>query len=217
MNAMRSSPSFSAALRKVDRARIAAIALVLCAHVALALLVHEALQPAQGHGDEAADPESVLTVEFIASAAPAPARTAFATVTLPAESARSPQKSAPQRDSTTSVEFLEDSPQVNQGPAPPATNAADVFDPAPVHKPFPQSPSLASNLPRSTIRLPDRPSMLQQYWAVPEGENLQGRAARKVPLVGLLLAAIGANGQPRCPPKSEHPDCLRLLIDSAAP
>lgn len=221
-----SRPGF---LRELDPPRIVAAALVLLAHVALLHTLHVAMSP--GKWDEASTrTDETLTVEFMTSnparsavgpdapaREPRPAARVSRSTARPARSDQ-PAQSA-QSESTTSVYFVEDDPDVALPGAThaPRTDAADVFDPPAPHRPFLREPLVSSNLPKSLIRLPDRPSMMQAYWAVPEGENLQGRIARKVPIVGLLLAATGAIGVPHCPPKSEHPDCLERLINDLSP
>lgn len=217
---MHESPSRYRLTRQLDLSRIFAAGLVMLAHVALLLSLQFVMRPTVDT-ESPVGMETVLTVEFIA---PDPVTPDVARPATSREQARpstnphSPFRPAPP-EQATSVYFVDEFPAVATPPANawPRSDARDVFDPPASHKPFPSAPLLSSNLPNPVIRLPDRPSMMRAYWAVPEGENLQGRLARTVPVVGLLLAATGAIGGPHCPPKSEHPDCLQRLLDDQSP
>ncbi len=223
MGAMRFPPRLRAYAKGLDASRVVAAAMVLSAHVVLVLLLHTAMRVPDALDDERAL-EHILEVEFLPDVRATPSRRASPAwaPALPAPRtairARKPAERAPPRSPSTSAVFLDDAQVALPLDRAPSSAAGDVFDPSPVHKPFAQPQRLASNWPKPVvIHLPDRPSSLQRYWAVPEGENLQGRAARKVPLLGLLLVATGAIGGPVCPPKSEHPDCLRRLLEDASP
>lgn len=215
---MRCISRFWKVLRTLELPRILAATLVVFGHVVLVLLLQAAMRAPDAPRNPEGRPESVVALEFLSNPLPAPAveRKLAARIQPQRRRASEPKPTA---NPSTSMAFLDAAPSaakplLQQAPHP---VASDEFDPAPTFKPFPQAPHLNSNLPRSVIRLPDRPSMLQAYWAVPEGENLQGKVARKVPLLGLLLVATGAIGRPNCPPKSEHPDCLRRLLDDSDP
>jgi len=202
--------------RNLDAPRVAATAFVLFAHVALILLLYAAMSTPDTRASSALR-DSVTSLEFLPPEPPAlvpQPPTAVAAMPPRARARATASKPTANRSSTAAI-FLDDVPIASEPRRPNALNpdAGDAFDPKPAHKPFPLAPVFSSNLPKSLVRLPDRPSMLQAYWAVPEGENLQGRLARTVPVLGLVLAATGATGQPDCPPKSEHPDCIQRLID----
>ncbi len=219
---MRLNERVPAAWRNLDRPRIAVASLVLAGHVALLVCLQAAMQMPEPVAPPLSG--SVVTLEFLpveiadappvsAAPRPPPARAA------PPRRLRSTRLRSTRDAASTTAVLIDSAPGEDAlvAPATPSTPASDAFASGPTYKPFPAAPRFTSNLPQSTIRLPDRPSMLQSYWAVPEGENLKGRIARTVPLVGVLLAATGAIGGPHCPPKSEHPECLRRLVEGKQP
>ncbi len=217
MAAMRAPTGRPSLTRQIEAPRVFAAALVMFMHAVLLLTLQAAMRP--GEPDESPDSrDAILTVEFFA-AKPAVEPVPQNAVTLPpAPRAARPVPGPATSSATTSVEFLEAPARPAPGSAPaPHRDARDSFDAPSPHKPFPQNGLLASPTPKSSIRLPDRPSMMKAYWAVPEGEDLKGRLARTVPLARMLLVATGGIGLPHCPPKSEHPDCLERLLDDKPP
>ncbi len=217
MAAMRETTGRPSLTRQIEAPRVFAAALVMVAHVVLLLMLQAAMRP--GEPDESLESrDTVMTVEFLAAEPGVKPVPNNAVVLPPATRTVRPVPGPATSSATTSVEFLEAPARPAPGSAPvPHRDARDSFDAPSPYKPFPQNGLVASPTPKSSIRLPDRPSMMKAYWAVPEGENLKGRIARTVPLARLLLVATGGIGLPHCPPKSEHPDCLQRLLDDKPP
>lgn len=224
--------------QKIEPARVLAFVLVAIGHVALLIVLQLAMQPRADFADDGVRFDTVLQADFVRVAPPArpppeslppppppiPTPTRRGIGRRPADTAAlAPAPREPPASSvpSTAAVFLDDD---TRGPeldlsALPRSPVSDVFvprerSPSPEFRPFGKAPQPSSNHSTMGTRLPGRVSAMQAYWAVPEGENLQGRLGRKVPILGLVLRATGAIGAPRCPPKSEHPDCLELLIDN---
>jgi hypothetical protein len=201
--------------RAPDPWRARVVGAVLLAHILGVVVVDRSLGLRERPPVASAPVETVFEVRFVPPepvVVPAPAESA-APVTSPSSAAVRPQPPTappPQRDDGVAVEFLPATPE-------PSIDTRRLFDPNGAVRLPDGFVDREAPAPRDPMAPPASPVPFERTrfdgaWE-PDGENLAQEVSRKVPLLGLILAA----GQvPDCPPNSTDIRCEAMVQEQRA-